>query len=131
MNVENLMDQHTPGEEKPAAKISPLISLEEDLKLYSDSMKEVASDILVEGISMHPIFIAHQHDVSIGEKILDKDDLNTNWTIQASTLDEFVQKGIILPERKEAFLKNYKKPEEYMCIFVVVPDGANFVFYPY
>lgn len=131
MNVENLMDQNTSGDEKPAAKTSPLLSLEEDLKLYSDSMKEVASDILVEGISMYPIFIAHQHDVSIGEKILDKDDLNTNWTIQASTLEEFIQKGIILPERKEAFLKNYKKPGEYMCIFVIVPDGANFVFYPY
>jgi Mg2+/Co2+ transporter CorC len=112
-------------------KKSPLISLEKDLSFYADSIKEVAVEIMVEGISSYPIFIAHQHQVSIGEIILNKDELNTEWTIQASTLEEFIQKGIVHPDKKEQFLKNYKKPESHMCIFVVVPEGANFVFYPY
>jgi hypothetical protein len=112
-------------------KRSPLISLEKDLTFYADSIKEVAVEIIVEGISSHPIFIAHQHEVTIGEVILNKNDLNTEWTIQASTLEEFVQKGIIHPDRKEQFLKSYKKPENFMCVFVIVPEGANFVYYPY
>jgi len=112
-------------------KKSPLISLEKDLTFYADSIKEVAVEIMVEGISTYPIFIAHQHEVNIGEIILNKKDLNTDWTIQASTLEEFIQKGIIHPDKKEQFLKTYKKPENYMCIFVVVPEGANFVYYPY
>ncbi|TKC04770.1 hypothetical protein FA048_18995 [Pedobacter polaris] len=112
-------------------KKSPLISLEKDLTFYADSIKEVAVEIMMEGISLHPIFIAHQHEVSIGEVILNKADLNTDWTIQASTLEEFIQKGIIHPDKKEQFLKTYKKPENYMCVFVVVPQGANFVYYPY
>ncbi|MBB2145580.1 hypothetical protein GM921_08800 [Pedobacter sp. LMG 31464] len=112
-------------------KKSPLVSLEKDLTFYADSIKEVAVEIMVEGISTTPIFIAHQHEVSIGEVILNRADLNTDWTIQASTLEEFIQKGIIHPDKKEQFLKTYKKPENFMCVFVVVPEGANFIYYPY
>jgi len=133
MEAEELLgnlSQDGNGENKEKKK-SPLISLEKDLTLYADSIKEVAVEIMVEGISVNPIFIAHQHEVNIGEMILNKEELKTDWTIQASTLEEFIQKGIIHPDKKEQFLKTYKKPENYMCIFVVVPEGANFVYYPY
>lgn len=119
------------GDKEPQKKQSPLVSLEKDLEFYADSIKEVAVEIMVEGISTHPIFIAHQHEVKLGEVILNRAELNTNWTIQASTLEEFVQKGIINPDKKEHFLKNYKKPEDYMCVFVIVPEGANFIYFPY
>lgn len=119
------------NEPKQEKKQSPLVSLEKDLEFYADSIKEVSVEIMVEGISQAPIFIAHQHEVKIGEMILNREELNTNWTIQASTLEEFVEKGIILPNKKEHFLKNYKKPEDFMCVFVVVPEGANFIYYPY
>lgn len=132
MNIEELLPQQDPeGKKEEPKKQSPLLSLEKDLELYSDSIREVSTAILNEGISTHPIFVAHQHTVSIGEVILDKTELNTDWTIQASTLDEFVQKGIIDPEKKALFIKSYKKPQEYMCVFVIVPEGANFIYYPY
>ena len=129
MDIEELMPQ--PDGKKEEEKKSPLVSLEKDLTLYADSIKEVALEILVEGVSTHPIFIAHQHTVSIGEMILDREELHTDWTIQASTIEEFVQKGIINPDKKAMFLKAYKKPEDYMCVFVIVPEGANFIYYPY
>ena len=127
MDPEELLNEN-PGE---APKESPLKSLEADLKIYGESMKEVAIEIMVEGISLYPIFIAHQHEVKLGEVILDRIELNTNWTINASTLEEFVEIGIIKKQLQDKFLKTYKKPEDYMCIFVVTPEGANFVFYPY
>lgn len=130
MDLEELMPQQPEGskEEKPK---SPLVSLEKDLDLYADSIREIALEVMVEGLSANPIFVAHQHTVSIGEKILDRKELNTEWTIQASTFEEFVEKGIISPDKKALFLKNYKKPEDFMCVFVIVPEGANFIFYPY
>ena len=132
MNAEELLSNlNEDGNNKPKEKKSPLVSLEKDLSFYASSIKEVAVEIMVEGISVYPIFIAHQHEVSIGELILNRADLNTDWSIQASTLEEFVQKGIIHPDKKEHFLKSYKKPESHMCVFVVVPEGANFVYYPY
>lgn len=109
---------------------SPLKSLETDLVLFSDSIKEIADEILVE-LSKYPIFVAHQHEVRIGEMIVDKEELSTDWNIHASTLEEFVEKGIVNEERKEFFIQNYKDPAKFMCVFVIVPEGANFVFYPY
>jgi hypothetical protein len=128
MDPEELLNQNSNDEKK---KESPLISLEKDLKIYSQSMKEVAVEIMVEGLSAYPIFIAHQHEVKIGEPILDRYDLNMEWSINASTLEEFIEHGIIKEELKERFLKSYKNAHDYMCIFVIVPEGANFVYYPY
>jgi len=112
-------------------KESPLLSLEIDLKLFNESIREVAIEIMVEGLSRHPIFVAHQHEVALGEMILDKDDINSDWSINASTLEEFMERGIIKKELKQRFIDTYKKPEDFMCVFVIVPEGANFVFFPY
>jgi hypothetical protein len=112
-------------------KDSPLASLSVDLKLFSESMREVAVEIMVEGLSLYPIFVAHQHEVKLGEEIFNKDDLSTDWNINASTLEEFVERGIIKAELKQRFIDNYKSADDFMCVFVIVPEGANFVFFPY
>lgn len=130
MDLQDLLNQPNDGKEQ-AQKESPLKSLEGDLKLYNESIKEVSTEIMVEGISGYPIFVAHQHEAKIGEPILDRNELNTNWSIHASTLEEFVEKGIIHPDKKERFIKHYKNAHDFMCLFVIVPEGANFVFYPY
>jgi len=131
MDREELLSATPEGSGEPKKQESPLVSLEKDLEFYADAIKEVAIEIMVEGISAHPIFVAHQHEVKLGEIILNKEELNTDWTIQASTLEEFVEKGIINKEKREQFLKVYKKPENFMCVFVIVPEGANFIYYPY
>ena len=126
MEPEELLNENN-GRDKE----SPLLSLEIDLKLFNESIREVAVEIMVEGLSMYPIFVAHQHEVAIGEVILDKDDINSDWSINASTLEEFMERGIIKKELKQRFIDTYKKPENFMCVFVIVPEGANFVFFPY
>jgi hypothetical protein len=130
MEAEELLNERSGGEEKPK-KDSPLVSLERDLKFFNESIREVAVEIMVEGLSSHPIFIAHQHELKLGEMILDRIELNTEWSIHASTIEEFVERGIIKPELKERFLTTYINPNDFMCLFVVVPEGANFVYYPY
>ena len=112
-------------------KDSPLASLGVDLKLFSESLREVAVEIMVEGLSMYPIFVAHQHEVKLGEEIFNKDDLNTEWNINASTLEEFMERGLVKKELKQRFIDSYKNAHDFMCVFVVVPEGANFVFFPY
>jgi len=112
-------------------KESPLKSLEIDLKLFSESLREVAVEIMIEGLSSYPIFVAHQHDVKLGELILDKEELNTEWTIHASTLEEFIERGVIKKELKQRFIDSYKNAHDFMCVFVIVPEGANFIFFPY
>jgi hypothetical protein len=128
MDPEELLNENSNEEKK---KESPLLSLERDLKIYNESIHEVAIEIMVEGLSSYPIFIAYQHIVKLGELILDRDDLNMEWSINASTLEEFIEKGVIKKELKERFAKSYKNPHDFMCLFVMVPEGANFVYYPY
>lgn len=110
---------------------SPLQSLKVDLDFYSDSIKEISGEMVAEGYTLYPIFVAHQHEVNIGEVILDRDELDTKWTINASSLEEFVDKNVIQKDRRAYFEKHFKKSSDFMCLFVVVPEGANFVFYPY
>jgi len=128
MNPEDLLQE---GSEEEKKKRSPLESLEVDLKYFNESIKEVAIEIMVEGLSKYPIFVAHQHEVALGEVIFDRVEMNTDWTIQASTLEEFMERGVIKKELKERFIDTYKNPDRFMCVFVVVPEGANFVFFPY
>jgi len=129
MNPEDLLQEGS--EEEKKKKASPLESLEVDLKFLNDSIKEIAVEIMVEGLSKYPIFIAHQHEVGLGELIFDRHELNLDWNIQASTLEEFVERGVIKKELKQRFEDTYKNPNKFMCVFVVVPEGANFVFFPY
>ena len=126
MEPEELLNENN-GKDKQ----SPLLSLEIDLKLFNESIREVAIEIMVEGLSLYPIFIAHQHEVAVGELILDKEDVNSDWSINASTLEEFIERGIVKKELKQRFIDTYKKPEDFMCVFVITPEGANFVFFPY
>ena len=129
MNPEELLN--TPGEPNQPAAESPLISLERDLKFFDSSIREVATEIMVEGLSNYPIFIAHQHELQLGEVILDRHDLNSAWSIHASTLEEFLERGVIKKELRERFVDTYKNPNKFICVFVVTPEGANFVFVPY
>jgi hypothetical protein len=131
MEVEDLFSGASRDEAAASTGQSPLKSLQIDLDFYSESLREVALEIMGEGYSAYPIFIAHQHEVAVGEVILDRSELETNWTVNASTLEEFVEIGIIQEDRKAAFIQNYKSAKDYMCLFVVVAEGANFVFYPY
>ncbi|WP_183567092.1 hypothetical protein [Mucilaginibacter sp. SP1R1] len=129
MQPEELLNEGNDSQ-KPA-KESPLLSLERELKLFNESIREVAVEIMMEGLSSYPIFIAHQHELKLGEVILDRNDLNSEWSIHASTLEEFGERSVIKPELKDRFINTYKNPNDFMCVFVVVPEGANFVYFPY
>jgi len=129
MEPEELLNEERSAE--GSKKESPLVSLEADLKLFNESIREVAIEIMIEGLTKYPIFIAHQHELKLGEVILDRHELNTEWSIHASTLEEFIERGVIKEVLKERFIKSFKNPHDFMCVFVVVPEGANFVYYPY
>ncbi len=128
------MQEEENNETKPNKAIpppSPLKSLEKDLRYYEESIKEIAVEIVKNKLSLYPIFIAHQHEVSIGELILDRHELGTDWSIHASTMEELIEAKLILEERREFFQKTFKDPSKFMCLFVIVPEGANFAFHPY
>ncbi len=108
-----------------------LNSLRLDFNLFKDSIKEVSDDIMNEDFSQYPIFVAHQAEVSLGEIILDREELQTNFTYQASILEDFVSKNIIKPNNVAKFKEAFKDPKKFCCIFLVTEYGAQFVFVPF
>jgi hypothetical protein len=105
--------------------------LHQDLAFYSGMIKEVSKDMIKEGFTKYPIFVAHQHEVKLGEPILLKDDYARDFNINATTLEELIEKKLVLKERVNEFKTNYKNPDKYMCVLLVTVAGAHFIFAPF
>lgn len=109
-----------------------LESLEKDLADFKESIMEVSNSIVEDGISNYPVFIAAKEFFPIGELILDKEELQTNWSIFASTAEDLIKNGIIQVEKARFFITQYKPVKEYICLFVVDSEKqAGFIFVPY
>lgn len=108
-----------------------LKELELNLNIYKESIREIAVEILQNDVSKYPIFVASREPVSIGKMIIDKEELALEWSIFASTLEEFVQRKIVLEDRLKSFQKSFKDPSKYVCVFAVLNDNASFIFTPY
>jgi len=105
------------------------ILLEKELKAYNNVMAQASDIIMDQDVSNYPIFVAHQQEMDIGIPLIALEG-GSNWAIQASSLEEFVSKQIIFPEKVEEFKSNFKDPKQSICIFVLSELGAQFVFIP-
>lgn len=110
-----------------------LNSLKADMILSREIIKETATEMIEEGFNNFPIFVAHQLDqlVPIGELLIDHKELGLGWSVNVSTLEEFLQKALIKKDREAFFRETYKEPKEHACFFVISGDGGQFVFIPY
>jgi len=112
------------------SELEKFLQLEEQLKPYIKMMTQAADTVVVQEVSKYPIFVVHQQEVNIGIPLLDKDTNKTTWSINASTLEEFVSKQIVFEDKVDEFRKNYKSQEEYLCIFALSELGAQFIYLP-
>ncbi|MCB9245173.1 MAG: hypothetical protein H6606_01980 [Flavobacteriales bacterium] len=108
-----------------------LNALQNDLSIYRDLIRETAHDMVQEGYTSYPIFVAHHIPLPLGELILNKADYGTSFSISASTLEEFGEKGLVQPANMNRFKQTYKDPMGFMCIFLISETGGRFVFRPY
>lgn len=104
--------------------------LEKELAGYKKILSEAAEVIQDQDVSRFPIFVIHQNIVDIGINIVDKDTAKGNWSVNASTLEEFVTKQIITEEKIEDFQSLYRSHHDDLCLFALSELGANFIFLP-
>lgn len=102
-----------------------------DFVKVADQLKEASYQIRKRGFSEYPVFVASRREVPVGQLLIGANELENQWSYKASFLDEFVQRGLIGPESIDLWKENYKKPDEYCCLFVVHGDFAGFVYVPY
>ncbi len=114
--------------EKHAAELQ---ELNQNLNIYKESIREISEEIIDNQVSKYPVFIASREETNLGKQIIDKEELALEWSINASTLEEFVRRKIVLDNKLEAFKKSYKDPRKYLCVFALLTENAGFIYLPY
>jgi hypothetical protein len=114
--------------EKHAAELQ---ELNQNLNIYKESIREISDEIIDNQVSKYPVFIASREETNLGKQIIDKEELALEWSINASTLEEFVRRKIVLDNKLEAFKKSYKDPRKYLCVFALLTENAGFIYLPY
>jgi len=110
-----------------------LASIHHDLNVCRNYIRQVSLGMVKGNVSKYPIFVLmrSQMDIDLGLPIINREELDLTWSINASHLEDFVNTGIIKTDRVEGFMKNYKNPQEFMCVFVAEEGMMSFIFMPY
>ena len=72
-----------------------------------------------------------ESDFDLGLPLITRNDFDITWNFSASHLEEFVSKGIVNKDKVDDFIKAYRDPGKFMCVFVAEEDAMSFVFMPY
>ncbi len=112
------------------SKLSKYLQLERELKTYREILDKASRAMRDNDVSEYPIFVAHKQEIELGIKLIEAREGKYIWSINISSLEEFVAKSVILPEKIEQFREVYKDPDAQLCIFVLSELGASFVYIP-
>ncbi len=111
------------------ADIDKFLVLERQLQPYKKILAQAADVILDEDVSKYPIFILHQQELEMGVALIEAG-RKFPWSVNASTLEEFVTKDLIFNEKVKEFINTYKDPQGHLCLFVLSELGAQFIYVP-
>lgn len=108
-------------------------SVQRDVQIYEQYLRKIAVEVIERGISQFPIFVAHREPhLTIGKPIVETEQMNCEWNINASLLEEFTAKKLIQSHLIVSFKQIYKDPTHFACLFIVSGNNdAGFAFYPY
>ena len=112
---------------KEAEKI---MIIENEMKKFSGYLTTASRKVRASNISEYPIFVMHKQEVALGISILDRNKAQTNWSINVSSLEEFVKKNLIYERKVNEFKASYKHPDTHICLFVLSDLGAQFMYIP-
>jgi hypothetical protein len=105
-----------------------LQSLDGDIKLLKKELNETVKAIVDGGYSNFPILLAHEEEIAIAQKVIDKKEYKTSFSFSASTMEELVARKIILDEKKSAFEKQFTTQSDSFCILLVHKESMKFIF---
>jgi len=106
------------------------LKLREEIKPYLKVLREASRMIRDQDISDYPIFVFHRQEIELGIPIVQHEQVSGNWSVSASTLEEFVARSLVEEENVKNFRKHYKDADTHFCLFVLSELGADFIFIP-
>jgi len=93
-------------------------------------LTEAQEVILDNAVSDFPVFVFSKTFPELGVQLYESQDLDRDWYVHATSLEELVSKNIIDSSRVEDFKEVYKDPQSHFCILVMDQQIAQFVFPP-
>lgn len=109
-----------------------LKSINDDVQLIGDYLREVSAGITENKISNYPIFVVHKEEyIPLGKMIINAEMTKTNWSFNASFAEDLVSKEVLQADRFEDFKKVYKEKTNHACLFVLSEALQKFIFSPY
>jgi hypothetical protein len=114
----------------PALSGKYLGTISQDFVNVSDTLKEASYQVRKAGFNF-PIFPICKEDQPVGQILLEPALHGTSWRYYVTYLDEFLQRGLITPDKMDDFKAAYKDPDEFCCLFVIDTQFTNFVFIPF
>jgi hypothetical protein len=106
-----------------------LKALNEQLKDISEFLAEVSVDMIDGGFTEIPVFVAHQEQAKIGEMIIDRTEFGYPFSINATTIERFVELNIIPSSQLQSFKQTLGNPRKKCCILLLTPPEPQFVFH--
>lgn len=107
--------------------------LQNDFVVCRNYLRKVSETMLAEKITNYPVFAAipENADIDAGIPVLRKEELGTNFTFNASHLEDLANREIISADKRAVFIENYKDPNVFCCILMIDAEHSGFVFIPY
>jgi len=105
-----------------------LHSLDSDISGLKKELNETIKAIIEGGYSKYPILLAHEQNLPIAQKVIDKTDYHTHFNFSASTMEELIARKIISDDKKEAFKEQFIAHTDSFCILLVHPASLRFIF---
>ena len=113
----------------PTEKEVLLGEIFEDLSITKVYIDKVLEEIKLNSVSNYPIIVLSKKEIQLGLKIIDKKELDINWSFNISHLEEFVIKGVVQKDKAEDFIKVYKEHTEHYCLFITLSETeADFAY---
>ena len=113
--------------------ISPVLkSLQEDFEIIGSYVQAISTEVIMDETSEYPIYVAFRDgDSSLGKPFFRKEEHKLNWNYNASILEEFVQKKVVLRDKVEEFMNLYGDPMERACVLILLEEEGGFLFVPF
>ena len=102
--------------------------LEKELKPYLEVLEQAVDTILDQEVSDFPIMVVHKGEVEVGIPLVNRAKVAGDWSVNASTLEEFTVKNLITTDKINSFKSLYESHSDQICLFLLSEFGANFVF---
>ncbi len=102
----------------------------EEIGPYLGVLNLACDTIIEQEVSNYPIFVIFKNPIEIGIPLVEREKVAGDWSVNASTMEEFLARQVISNEKIEGFKKVFEDHDHHFCLFAIDELGANFVFLP-